>query len=335
MASDRRQSDRFSLIDQPAIQDTLHLIYRYARDVELRQLEALVAIDDQGSFSAAGTSLGTVQSNVSARIARMERELGATLVDRASGRLTEEGATVASRGRRILAEVDAAVADVVAMRSEVAGTVSIGVIGTTGRWLVPLLLGAVRTRFPRIALRIIEGTSTILEPQLAAGQLDLAVVTLPVDGDGLVATTLFDEELVVVVAAGHPLTRAPAPLAFEALGELDLLLPLSGTALRDELDAAAAAAGVTLTAAIELDGLRTLASLVFDGYGPAILPATAVPRHLRDRFALIAVTGLGRRHVGLAERRHGLPSAPIRTVRSLLEQLVHDGPLPHGLHAAA
>jgi DNA-binding transcriptional LysR family regulator len=300
--------------------------------VDLRQLEALVEIDERGSFSAAATALGTVQSNISARIARLEHELDAPLVARASGRLTEEGASVAMRARRILAEVDAAAADVAALRSEVVGVAGIGVIGTVGRWLVPQLLDAVGARHPHVALRIVEGTSTTLEPQLASGQLDLAVVTLPLHVDTLSTTPLFDEDLVLVVPAGHPLTRQGSPIEFTELGQLDLLLPLTGTALRDELDEAAAAAGVELRALIELDGLRTLASLAFDGYGPALLPATAVPRHLRDRFALVQVRGLGRRHVGIAVRRHGLPAAPSRAVRALLEELVAAGPLPHGLH---
>jgi DNA-binding transcriptional LysR family regulator len=300
--------------------------------MDLRQLEALVEIDERGSFSAAATALGTVQSNVSARIARLERELDAPLVARGSGRLTEEGASVAVRARRILAEVDAAAADVAALRSEVVGVAGIGVIGTVGRWLVPQLLDVVGARHPHVALRIVEGTSSTLEPQLASGQLDLAVVTLPLHVDTLSTTPLFDEDLVLVVPAGHPLTRVASPIEFCELGQLELLLPLTGTALRDELDEAAAAEGVALRALIELDGLRTLASLAFDGYGPALLPATAVPRHLRDRFALVQVRGLGRRHVGIAVRRHGLPAAPSRAVRTLLEELVASGPLPEGLH---
>jgi DNA-binding transcriptional LysR family regulator len=300
--------------------------------VELRQLQALVEIQERGSFSAAALALGTVQSNVSARIARLERDLEATLVNRATGRLTDEGASVAARARRILAEVDAAVADVASSNSEVAGTVGVGMIGTTGRWLAPMLLGALRELHPRIALRIVEGTSSSLEPPLSTGQLDLAVVTIPLVVDSLTTTRLFDEDLVLVVPNGHPFTRRSTPIPLEALADVELLLPLTGTALRDEIDHAARAAGISLRASLELDGLRTLASLVFDGYGPAILPATAVSRHQRDRFRLLPVTGLGQRHVGIAVRSHGLPSAPSRAVRSLLESLVATGPLPEGLH---
>src|SRR5437588_3917807 len=68
--------------------------------MDLRQLNALLAVADQGSFTAAADALATVQSNVSAHIARLEREVGSVLVDRSTGQLTEEGEAVAARARR-------------------------------------------------------------------------------------------------------------------------------------------------------------------------------------------------------------------------------------------
>ncbi|MEN3273610.1 MAG: hypothetical protein V7636_2371, partial [Actinomycetota bacterium] len=73
--------------------------------MDLRQLAALVAVAETGTFSAAADVLHTVQSNVSTHIARLERELGVTLVDRAAGRLTEEGVAVVARARRVQAEL--------------------------------------------------------------------------------------------------------------------------------------------------------------------------------------------------------------------------------------
>jgi len=74
--------------------------------MDLRQLAALVAVADTGGFSAAADSLHTVQSNVSSHVARLERELGVALVDRQGGRLTEEGAVVVARARRITGELE-------------------------------------------------------------------------------------------------------------------------------------------------------------------------------------------------------------------------------------
>jgi len=303
--------------------------------VDIKHLQALVGIADTGSFSAAAEAIGTVQSNISAHVARLERELDVLLVDRGTGRLTEEGEVVVGRARRMMAELDAMVSDVVAMRHEVRGTVRVGMIGTTGRWLVPQLFTRLRERHPQVRMTVADGTSTTLEPQLVSGQLDLAVVTLPVPGDELSASPLFEEDLVLVVPADHPLVRDGQPLPLTALADLELLLPLPGTALREDIDAAVQPAGVQLRPSMELDGLRMIASLTFDGYGPAILPATAVPGHLREQFALLPLEGFPRRQVGVALRSRGLPSAPTRALIDLLYVVVEDpGPLPEGLHPA-
>jgi LysR family hydrogen peroxide-inducible transcriptional activator len=300
--------------------------------VELKHLQALMGIADTGSFSAAAASIGTVQSNVSAHVARLERELEVQLVDRASGRLTEEGQVVTERARRVMNELEAMVADVAALREEVVGTVRLGVIGTTGRWLVPQLFDLLRVRHPHVYLNVAEGSSLQLEQWLAAGQLDLAVVTFPLSGDEVMAAELFDEDLVVVLPSGHPLS-SEASLPLERLTELELLLPAPGTALRAEIDSAAGPARVALRPAMELDGVRLIASLAFDGYGPAILPATAVPGHLRGRFSIIPVAGLPRRRVGVAQRRRSLPSAPARAVIDVLSAVVQDAlSMPEGIH---
>jgi len=301
--------------------------------MEIRHLQALVGVAEHGSFSAAAEALGTVQSNASAHIARLERELGAPLVDRSAGRLTEEGEVVVARARRMLVEMVALVADVSAMRQEVVGVVRVGMIGTTGRWLVPRLYALLRERHPRVQMTVADGTSANLEPRVLNGQLDLAVVSLPIIGDELMATPLFEEDLMLVVPIDHPYASAPCPLPLAALAELALVLPLPNTALRDEIDGAMRRAGVTLRPAMELDGIRMIASLTFDGFGPAILPATAVPRHMRERFALVALEGFPRPRVGGALRRRGLPSAPTRAVMELLNAVALDPhERPHGLH---
>jgi DNA-binding transcriptional LysR family regulator len=303
--------------------------------MDMKHLQAIVGIADTGSFSAAAAALGTVQSNVSAHVARLERELEVPLVERSTGRLTEEGEVVVTRARRMMAELDAMVADVVSMRHEVRGTVRLGMIGTAGRWLVPKLFAAVRERHPQIRLTVADGTNTTLEPQLVSGQLDVAAVTLPVHNDELTTSPLFEEDLVLVVPTGHALSSARGPVPLHALATLELLLPAPGTALREEINSAAAAAGVTLRAAMELDGLRMIASLTFDGHGPSILPATGVPPHLRPQFCMLPIAGLPPRRVGVALRLSAAPSAPTRVVIDLLRDAVRDEDhSPEGLHPA-
>ncbi len=302
--------------------------------MELRHLRALVAVAEHRSFSAAADALGTVQSNVSALVARLERELGHTLVDRSGGGLTPEGEVVLSRAYRVVGEVEALTSDLAALRQEVTGFVRAGMIGTTARWLVPLLLNDLEARHPKLRLTVAEGINTLLEPQLVAGRLDLAVLTLPVGGRDLSFEPLFEEDLVVVVPVEDDPFNGTGRLDVADLGDLELVLPAPGTNFRSEIDAATKPLGVRLRPRAEVDGVRLIATLTFEGYGPAILPATAVPQHLRPRFRLVPVDGLPARRVGLALRSRGMPSAPSRAVIDALRRLLA-GPerLPEGLRA--
>lgn len=291
--------------------------------MDLRQLNALVAVADHGTFSAAADALHTVQSNVSTHIARLERELGTVLVDRAAGQLTEEGRAVVERARRISGELDSLVADVASLREDVTGAARIGVIGTTARWMVPRLLRTISKRHPKVQMVIVEATSTSLEPQLAGARLDMAVVNLPLPAPDLSTRRLFDEDMVLVVPDGHALS----PNAMVDVGDLagvPLLLPPVGTAFRQQVDDAATAAGVALDPLAELDGIRLIASLAMEGHGPAIVPATAIPRwlHGREGWKLIALTGMPRRQVGLATRRRGLLSAAARAVEAAVDEVI-------------
>lgn len=298
--------------------------------MDLRQLAALVAVSEQGTFSAAAGALHTVQSNVSAHIARLERELGATLIDRAEGTLTAEGEIVLDRARRVQSELDAMLSDVSALRSDVRGPCRLGMIGTTASWLVPHLLRRLGEEHPGVYLTVVDGISTALEPQLGSGRLDLAVVTLPVPGHELTASPLFDEDLVLVAPSDHVLARRA--LTGDTVGltvaDLDgqaLLLPAPGTVFRSDIDQALAAAGASVNAIAEMDGVRLLAFLAFEGHGPAVVPATAVPTWLGPRsFETIPVLGLPRRHIGIASRRRGLPSAATRAVADVIRDVLSD-----------
>lgn len=302
--------------------------------MDLHQLEVLTAVADEGSFSAAADALDTVQSNVSAHVARLERELGVVLVDRGAHRLTEDGEAVVARARRVAAEIAGVRSDLAALRNDVVGTVRIGLIGTTARWLLPLLIERAAGQHPKVHLEAVEGTSNSLEPQLAAGLLDLAVLNLPVTSSEVLFTPLFEEDLVLVVSADDPLASR-GELELAELAPLKLLLPLAGTALRHEIDSALGPAGITPKLRAEVDGVRLLASLTFEGLGPSILPATAIPAFMRDRWCLVRVAGLPRRRVGVARRKRGMPSSAAKAVTVLMSEIMSQPEThPAGLYAA-
>ena len=137
---------------------------------------------------------------------------------------------------------------------------------------------------------------------------------------------------VVVAPAGHPLARRRS-VTLPDVARYRLLLPPRGTAFRADLDAAAATAGTSLQPEAELDGVRLTASMVFQGYGVAVLPATAVSSwQATDRWRAVPLKDLPPRQVGVVQRRRGLPSAPARALLEILRDTVAgEGERQHGV----
>ena len=289
--------------------------------MDLRQLTTLVAIADHGTFSAAARSLYTVQSNVSGHIARLERELGVVLVDRQKGGLTDEGVIVVEKARRVLHELDDISAEMASRGDEVRGDARLGVIGTTARWLLPQLLAQVSRQHPGVHVTVHEGNTSTLIPRLLSQQLDAAILHLPVDDPEVSVEPLFAEDLVLLMHTRHHLS-AHDTLPLAALAGEPLMLPPLGTALRRIIDRAATAAGIELVAQVEIDGVRLLTSLAFEGFGAAIVPATAVPRWLKGDFQRVTVPELPRRVVGWVQRRRPSPGAPSRALQSVMREVI-------------
>ena len=174
-----------------------------------------------------------------------------------------------------VAPFEALDADVASLRDVVSGSVRLGAIGTTARWLVAPLLDAVTARYPEIRVIVLDATTTSLVPNLASGAVDLAIVNLPIEQTDLLVEPLFDEDRILIVPDGHPLADHES-VTLSELSRHELLLEARGTAFRDVLDQAAAAEGVVLHPKAELDGMRLLASLVFSGFGAGVVPEIVV-----------------------------------------------------------
>jgi molybdate transport repressor ModE-like protein len=289
--------------------------------MEIRHLASLIAISEHGSFSAAARALGTVQSNVSAHISRLEKELGASLIDRQNGELTEDGVLVVERARRIIHELQDIEADIHSTDTEVAGETRLGCIGTTGRWLMPRLLTAIQKAHPQVRPIIHEGSTSSLLPRLIAGELDAAIVHFPIDDPELQLVQLFSEELVLLVNNKHQWSKLET-ISLEQLATQPLLLAPRNTALRRIIDRAAGAQRLAFTPQAEIDGVRLLTSLAFEGFGPAIVPATAIPAWITGDFTRVSIPQLPRRVVGWASRKRPVPNKPTRAALEIAKQVV-------------
>jgi LysR family transcriptional regulator, nitrogen assimilation regulatory protein len=282
--------------------------------VDLRQLEALLAVAEEGSFTAAADRLHTVQSNVSGHVHQLEIELGVQLLVRSRrGTVpTEFGVRVLDRARAIRSELEALSKDLSMLQGLETGHATLGVVGTVSRSLVPALVVEMRRVAPALSLRLTEGASERLAVEVAERQLASAVVTEPVSDPRLVVEHLRDEDLVGLVPVAL-MRGAKEPVPLSLFAEHAVILPPQGNPLRDEVDEAARAEHVTLRVPIEV--IRLIADLVASGAGVSILPETAVPEdHPQVRTVRIA---------RMPPRRLALITA--RGVQlSLADQAVHD-----------
>lgn len=297
------------------------------RGVELRHLDTLLAIADEGSFTAAADALATVQSNVSQQVRQLEAELGAELLTRSRrGAVpTECGELVIERARRIRRELEALRGDLSILQGLEVGDASFGIVGTASRWLVPRLVADLRARAPGIRLRVNESASERLVAEILSGELAQAIVTEPVQERRLVVETLLEENLVAVVPEASSIRGGPVPL--DALTSLGLILPPVGNPLRTEVEHAAAERGVTLPVTVEVEGIRLIGDLVAAGAGASVLPETAVPTELTG-VRIVALAEVPPRRLALVSARDSSLSLADRAVRDSVRVLVSKTPVP-------
>ncbi|MFM7756764.1 MAG: LysR substrate-binding domain-containing protein [Actinomycetota bacterium] len=209
------------------------------------------------------------------------------------------------------------------------------VMATTGRWLMPQFLTRLAQNYPDVRPLISEGGTSSLLPRLLSGHLDAAIVHLPVEEPELQVEPLFAEDLVLLVHARHPL-HGRRRVSIADLAEHPLLLPPPSAALRRIINRSADEHHVTLGVQAEIDGVRLMASLAFEGFGAAIVPATAVPVWLSGNFSTITVPDLPRRVVGWVQRRRPGPTAVTRACLDIARAVIQrrEGRQP-GLHVGA
>ena len=245
--------------------------------VSLRALGYLVALGETLHFGKAAERCFVSQPTLSAQIKKLEEQLGVQLVERGprNVRLTDIGARIAERARRVLDE--AREIEELARNSQdpLAGEVRVGLIPTVGPYLLPHVAGPLHERFPRLKLLLVEHQTDRLVRLLHEGELDMGILALPAQGDRLATRPLYDESFLVALPAGHPLAQR-RQLAVDDLAGETLLLLEDGHCLRDQALEVCQLAHVRETPDFRATSLETLRQMVASGVGITLLPRLAV-----------------------------------------------------------
>jgi DNA-binding transcriptional LysR family regulator len=221
------------------------------------------------------------QPALSQQIKRLEQQLGVALVERTtrSVALTAAGELLVARARRVLGELDAAVAELEALSGVYVGHVYVGVLHTMGPVDVSLVLALFRSRHPGVELTVREQSSEELAAMVRDDELDLAFlsVTEAVEKVGLGLHQLISEELVVVLPVDHSLA-GPASVRMRELAGEEFISYREGARLRELLESAGRSAGFSPRVTLESNESGRIRRLVARGLGVAILPRSDAER---------------------------------------------------------
>jgi LysR family hydrogen peroxide-inducible transcriptional activator len=256
--------------------------------LSIRQLECLAAVADQLGFRRAADTLGISQPALSEQVHVAEQLLGVQVFerDRRTVLVTSAGADVIAGARAALAAVDA-VADAARRRAEpLVGPLRLGVIPTIAPYWLPALLPEVRRRFPRLELVLREDQTARVLAQLDAGQLDLALLALPIVGD-VTAMPIARENFLLAAPRGAPIAKRRGVRERDLADQTVLLLD-DGHCLRDQALAVCERTGAVHAVEVRATSLPTLIQMVAGGLGVTLLPEAAAPA-LVPRGALAAV----------------------------------------------
>ena len=251
--------------------------------IDIEKLNAFLAVNDAGSFSAAAHRLHISQSTISKYILELERELGVKLFDRTTTGtvLTSAGETLLPWAQRLVRQTIELEELMMSLQNKVAGTLRIACSTTAGKYILPKLTGRFCKHYPNIHVTILRCTPEHLGPTLLEGESDLGVVSSEVCNRELECQHFFDDTINLIVPGSHPWAVREAIEPEELIDEPMILRePTSGTrrVLLQEL-AKFDIKLEDLNVFMELGNAEAIVETVASGYGVSFVSRLAYICH--------------------------------------------------------
>ncbi len=246
----------------------------------LTELRYIVNLEKERHFGRAAERSFVSQPTLSVAVKKLEDELGVILFERTRGEVktTDVGNRIVAQAKKVLAEAQAVEDFAREGKDELAGPIRIGAIYTVGPYLLPGLVPRLRAAAPSMPLIIEENFTAKLLEQLRDSELDVAILALPVDLNGLAAWPLYDEDFVAVLPVGHR-WAALESLPAQRLAEETLLLLGPGHCFRDQVVLACPKCiepDNGLSRSLAGSSLETIRYMVASGLGITVAPRAAM-----------------------------------------------------------
>ncbi|MFT4998846.1 MAG: LysR family hydrogen peroxide-inducible transcriptional activator [Flavobacteriales bacterium] len=245
--------------------------------MNLKDLKYFLAIAELKHFGHAAQQCNVSQPTLSGQIKKLEETLGVMLFERTNRRvmLTEAGQQIVIYAKRIIREVDAIHEIADSTRDPLAGKFRLGAFPTLATYIFPRIVPQVKASMPNLRLILMEEKTSQLIDQLHNGEIDAALLALPIQDDYLISKPLFDDEFFLAVPSGHDLTKYKT-VDQTKLKQHRLLLLEEGHCLRDQSLEICQLHNIGEEQDFKATGLETLRQMVKAGTGITFMPKIAI-----------------------------------------------------------
>jgi LysR family hydrogen peroxide-inducible transcriptional activator len=245
--------------------------------MNFRALQYFVKLAELKHFSKAANACFVSQPTLSTQIAKLEEELGVTLVERAPRKimLTPIGTDIAHRAKHILRDIEHMKDAARRSKDPQTGTIKLGIFPTLAPYLLPHVIPVICQRYPELRLQLAEEKTEDILNMLDQGRLDAGLLALPVEENGMEKAILFEEPFVTAMPASHPLADKQTICLKDLEGE-ELLLLEEGHCLRQHALAVCALAGAHERVDFHATSMETLRQMVAANAGVTLMPVLAV-----------------------------------------------------------
>jgi LysR family transcriptional regulator for metE and metH len=293
--------------------------------LELRHLNLVRTVVEEGGLTRAGRRLGISQSALSHQLRDIEEQLAVSLFHRIGRRLTlaPAGHRILRAANLVLPEIERAELDLSQDPSQIVGTIRVGVDDDSCYCWLPGILRRFSRKYPNIELRLAAVSSEKPIQGLSNNEIDLAVISQPARGQQVKLHELFEDELVVVLSAGHSLASKKwlQPKDFSS----EMLFCCGRFAGNLLYQRVLQPAGIRPRAVMEINLTESALELVKYDFGIAVLSRSAVQSYLQTgEIRALPITGRGLRRTWRAATRTG--RKPPESLMSLLEALRRESP---------
>jgi DNA-binding transcriptional LysR family regulator len=291
--------------------------------MDLRSLRYFLAVVRTGSVGAAAAENFITQPAVSLQLRKLETTLGQKLLIRRGRRMvpTEAGRTLAARAEEVIRSVDALHAELRGLDQLETGHLRVGNTDAASVYVLPEVYRSFHRSYPGVRIEITIGDTRHLLEALAAGRIELATATLPVEEQGLTVRSVYREDMLPVAHPAHALA-ARRRVSLRDFAEEGIIAYPSGSTTRRTIDAAFAERGVSVRARMEISSPEAMKRLAQSGLGVTILPRPVVAAEIRRKMLkVIALPGIRfEREIGIVHRGAELLSPAARTFLEMVER---------------